>query len=87
MRSVAALAWSLLAVAGGACAKEPAGGTRAPNDDGHCEDASRPRAYAFDDQAAAERAGCRSVRVYVQTARDSGPPTDDERWVFCCPKR
>ncbi len=69
-----------------ACTRDaPAGATRTPDDDGRCEGSSQ--AYAFGDQAAAERAGCKVVRVYAQKTRESGPPVDDERWVFCCPKR
>ena len=65
----------------------PAGATRTPDDDVRCEGTPTPQAYAFGDQAAAERAGCRVVRAYVRTTPESGPPVDDERWVFCCPKR
>jgi hypothetical protein len=65
----------------------PAGSTRTPDDDVRCEATSMPQAYAFADQAAAERAGCRAVRVYARKTPESGPSVDDERWVFCCPKR
>jgi hypothetical protein len=65
----------------------PAGATRTPDDDARCEGTPTPQAYAFSDQTAAERAGCRVVRVFARTTPEAGPAVDDERWVFCCPKR
>jgi hypothetical protein len=82
------IAVGVLCALASACTRDsPAGATRTPDDDVRCEGTSTPQAYAFGDQAAAERAGCRVVRVYAQKMRESGPPVDDERWVFCCPKR
>ncbi len=65
-----------------------AGPTRTPKNDRHCHDASRPHAYEYSDQTAAEKAGCSVIRVY-RTVEDekTGRMMDDEAWVFCCPRR
>jgi hypothetical protein len=66
-----------------ACSKNSPG-TRTPDADQHCGD---KLAFAFVDQAQAERAGCSARRVYRQlTDAKTGKPYDDEFWVFCCPK-
>ena len=67
-----------------ACSSGPPGGTRAPSDDEHCV-AEAPHAYTFDDGAKADRAGCKTKRIYRQAKHPTtGEPVDDEKWVFCC---
>jgi len=63
------------------------GPTRTPKNDRHCDNASRPHAYEYPDQTAAEKAGCSVIRVYHAVEDNkTGRMMDGEAWVFCCPR-
>ena len=80
------LAALLHACGGGASPPVRAGVRRTPANDAHCDDRSRPHAYEYPDQDAAEADGCGVTRVYRQVKNPStGAMVDDEIWVFCCP--